>query len=532
MSPGPGRPSPAMPAHALMAALLILGSAVGCSASLSPTWILNPSDLETVSPARPGEDAGYNLRQTSDGGIIVAGCVTTPGRNRDLAVFKFRPDLLPDPDFAANGLWTFGGSGVDLAIDVIEVRDPGGRPNGYLVVGVVDEGDGELHVVGHHGKIDIVLVRLTAAGELDPTFGAGGVRFYGGSDDDEVIVHLHNYSEPGERLIQTPDGYVIGAMTRSSDGDLEGVQVVGTAGGRDAMVFAVNHRGDFLSSFGSNGILRIGSNPGADMGRRSPNEFVWSLAHDPRGGFVAAGYHLGANFPFGETFAVSPGNSSPVGDNTSDDVKRHKMDGWVIRFDDHGRLQTNWADHGLAFIGGSWQEKIYDVRPVMDGYLVTGRTASWDLAFTRPQPPDATFDRVLLKLDLNGQLDPAFGENGLVLEGGEGDDQALRVATLDDGGDIIWLSQSTSRPAGLESVIPRDYFRQVILTRLSPDGIPLQNWSLGESGEDKPVGLIIDRDERVVITGFRNADVLDDDGSKDPSGRDLLVMRFTPRIEE
>jgi uncharacterized delta-60 repeat protein len=531
MNPGPGNRFSVMPVRALAGVLLILGSAVGWSSCGGTDWILNPSDLETMVLDRPGEDAGYNLRPTSDGGIIVAGCVTLPGKDRDLAVFKFRPDLTLDPDFAGNGMWTFGGSGVDLAVDVIEVQDEAGRPDGYLVAGVVDEGDGNLSNAGHRGKIDIVLARLTPAGELDPAFGDGGFRFYGGSGDDEVIVHLHNYSEPGERLIQTPGGFVVGAMTRSLDGDLDGVQVVGTAGGRDAMIFAVDHRGDYLSSFGSNGILRIGSNPGTDMGRRSPNEFVWSLAHDPRGGFVAAGYHLGADFPLGGNFAVSPGNSSASGDNTSDDVKRHKMDGWVFRFDEHGRLQTGWADHGLAFIGGSWQEKIYDVRPVTDGYLVTGRTASWDLEFARPQPTEATFDRVLLKLDREGRLDPAFGRKGLVLEGGEGDDQALRIATTGGNGDIIWLGQSTSRPTSIESILPRNYFRQAIVTRLSPAGKPLRNWSLGTAGEDKPVGLIIDREGRVVITGFRNASVLDDDGSNDPSGRDLLVMRFRPTIE-
>ena len=80
--------------------------------------------------------------------------------------------------------------------------------------------------------------------------------------------------------------------------------------------------------------------------------------------------------------------------------------------------------------------------------------------------------------------------------------------------------------------MPHNFHRQAVVTRLSPSGVPLQNWSLGGAGEDKPVGLIIDREGRVVLTGFRNANVIDDEGSKDPSGRDLLVMRFTPNLVE
>ncbi|MEZ5275127.1 MAG: hypothetical protein R3F07_01950 [Opitutaceae bacterium] len=491
-------------------------------------WILNPPGLEVISPDRPGEDAGYNLRQTRDGSYIVAGCVTTPGRDRDLAVFKFRPDLSLDSHFGHDGIWTWGGSGTDLAIDLIEVEGEDGEPRGFLVVGIVEAGDGEFGGPVHHGKIDVVLARLTDEGEPDPAFGTGGFRFYGGGDDDEVVVHLHNYSEPGERLVQTPDGFVVAAMTRSNDGDLDQRATIGRAGGRDAMIFAVDMHGDYRASFGDRGILRIGSNPGPEMGRRSPNEFVWSLVSDPRGGFVGAGYHLGADFRLGDALVRSPGNSSADGDNTGEDVKQHKMDGWVFRFDDSGRPMTDWADHGISFIGGSWQEKIYDVLPVGDGYLVTGRTASWDLEFARPQPTESTFDRVLLKLDTDGRLDRSFGQNGLVLEGGDGDDQALRIAELRAGGDLIWLSQSTSRPLPLQSIMPVDFYRQAVLTRLSPSGVTLQNWSLGERGEDKPVGFIVDREGRIVVVGFRNPNVRDEKDPQDPAGRNLLLMRFMP----
>src|SRR6185295_17607473 len=119
-----------------------------------------------------------------------AGCATTPGRGRDLAVYKLRADLSLDPTFGNEGRWLFGGTGDDQAIDAIEVRDGRGRASGFLVTGYTDKADGDFAGRRHHGKIDVVLARLTTKGVLDASFGERGVRLYGGSGDDEVLVHL------------------------------------------------------------------------------------------------------------------------------------------------------------------------------------------------------------------------------------------------------------------------------------------------------------------------------------------------------
>ncbi|MDR0901873.1 MAG: hypothetical protein LBM92_03785, partial [Opitutaceae bacterium] len=362
-------------------------------------WVLNPPDLEMLVIPSKGEQGGHNIHPTSDGGCVVAACVSNPGKGRDLGVYKFTAGLQPDPAFGDKGLWTAGSTGVDQAIDAIEVTGPDGRPDGYLVVGYVSAGDGDFASCGYHPSApgakqgvtgDIVLVRLTNDGKLKTSFGHGGMRCYGGADNDTVIYHPSNYSEPGNKLLQTRDGFLVAGITRSRDGDLQGIKTAGYERSYDTWIFKVDERGGFVTAFADRGSLRVGTKPGEHIGKRPANEYPWSIKADPAGGFIVSGYHFGAGFPLGKKdgpLVPSPGNASLTAsaEKTSGDVNDASMDGWLFRADDQGRLRDDWAGHGLVFIGGSRQEKMYDHIATPDGgYVVCGRTSSSDLAFERP----------------------------------------------------------------------------------------------------------------------------------------------------
>lgn len=505
--------------------LALASRAAGAPATAAPPWVLNPPGLEYVRFGQPGEDGAYNIHCTRDGGYIVAGCVTTPGRQRDFSVLKLRADLSLDPAFGAGGRWALGGTGDDQAVDVVEIAGATAATSGYLVVGYTNRADGDFAGHQHHGKIDIVLARLTAAGALDTTFGRGGLRLYGGSDDDEVLVHLHNYSEPGVRLRAVADGFVVAGMTRSRDGELAGIATVGTAQNRDVMLFKVDARGEYARDFGDRGILRIGTKPGT-RGGREPNDFVWSLKPDTGGGLVAVGYHLGSGIEVDGGNVPSPGNLSIIPENRDDRSLKHQMDGWVFRVDTTGRLRTGWARHGFAFVGGSRQEKIYDVEPTADaGYVVTGRTASWDLQFARPQGVGEDFDMVLAKLDAAGRPDARFGRNGCVFVGGTEGDQGLRIAAR--GEDLFWLGQSASPPPALRVQVPPEFFRQIVVLQLGPSGEWRGAWNLGGPGEEKATGLALDSRGRVLVTGYHDATVFAEQDDKQGAARDVFVMRLT-----
>jgi len=516
--------------------LVFVTAAIFSAGSASPlqtgkpavNWVLNPPDLETVILGGEGEDGGYNVHATTDGGYVVAGCTSAPDRSRDLVVYKLKSDLSPDPAFGQKGKWVAGSTGVDQALDAIEVIGPDGKPRGYLAAGYAARGDGDFAECGHHGKNDIVVARLTADGRLDRSFGHEGIRLYGGSEDDIVVFHPSNYSEPGDHLVQTAGGFLVSGMTKSKDGDLAGISTIGWQEAQDALIFKIDARGNFVTDFADRGILRIGNKPGPKMGKRQPNDLLWSLKADPRGGFVASGFHFGIGLPIDGKMVFSPGSNTEIGDNTSQSVSDHKMDGWMFRFDERGRLRSGWGDHGFVFLGGSRQEKLYDVEPTADGgYLVTGRTASTDLEFSRPGKVDE-FDVVLVKVGKNGKLDPAFAQRGVCFLGGPGD-QGQRVLAYQ--GDLLYVA--TSVKPRLELPIPADYYHQVMVIRLTAKGEPLRYWILGKEGQDWPVGMTIDREGRCVIVGYHDSTKVSEQSEEKPGGnrgRDLLLMRFRPGL--
>jgi uncharacterized delta-60 repeat protein len=510
--------------------LAVLATA-GCLVSTSwskdaAAWILNPPDLETVVLDNTSESGGYNVHTTSDGGYIVAGCTTRKDHHMDLCVWKYRADLSLDPSFGKAGRWIAGSKAIDQAIDAIEIHAPDGKPAGFLVIGYAGAGDDDFEGCGYHGKNDIVLARLTNAGQPDPAFGHGGIRLYGGSEDDMMVFHTQNFSEPGDHLVQTDGGYLASAMTRSKDGDLTGIAVVGWQEAQDAMIFKVDARGEFVSAFGDHGILRIGNKPGPNMGKRLPHDYIWSLKKDPSGGFVGSGFHFGIGLPIDGTMIYSPGNHSEVGDNTSESVSDHKMDGWMFRFDEHGHMRSDWGDHGFVYLGGSRQEKLYDIAPTDDGgYIVCGRTASSDLEFARPGKPDE-FDVVVMKVGKNGKLDHSFAGSGVCFLGGGGD-QASRVLMYE--GDVLCLA--TSVEARPQLPLPANYYHQAMVIRLSPKGEPRAYWSLGKEGQDWPVGMAIDREGRLVIVGFHDATKTSEADGEKKGGRKLMLMRFRPTVK-
>jgi uncharacterized delta-60 repeat protein len=96
------------------------------------------------------------------GRIVITGTVVDFDGNRALAVWRLRPDGAPDLTFGAGGAFLYNEGvptrGTRAAID------GSGR---ILVTGLVPD------LVG---KTDLVLLRLTPAGALDPSFGARGRR--------------------------------------------------------------------------------------------------------------------------------------------------------------------------------------------------------------------------------------------------------------------------------------------------------------------------------------------------------------------
>jgi uncharacterized delta-60 repeat protein len=189
-------------ACALLAAPL---DALAASGDLDPTF-----GTDGVVFADLGGSSARALARQTDGKLVAAG--RSVGADDAIAVARFDASGAPDP--------TFGGDGT-VTTDASASDDEG--------VQVLVQADGKIVVVGRTGDDDedVVVVRYETDGSLDGGFGTGGIAFTAlGTDDDvafsgalqsdgKILVVGGTASVPGP----TQDLFV---LRLESDGDLDG----------------------------------------------------------------------------------------------------------------------------------------------------------------------------------------------------------------------------------------------------------------------------------------------------------------------
>ena len=161
-----------------------------------------------------GEDRAYAVRQTGDGGYIVAGSTTssdgnvsgkhgTSHGNQDYWVIKL--------DASGSLTWQkcLGGTGNDIAYSVRQTSD-----SGYIVAGTASSGDStDSDISGYHGHTgsDYWVVKLDASGNISWQKCLGG----SGTEDARSIE-------------QTSDGgyIVMGSTMSSPDGDVNETELL------------------------------------------------------------------------------------------------------------------------------------------------------------------------------------------------------------------------------------------------------------------------------------------------------------------
>lgn len=448
----------------------------------------------------------------------------SPRGGRDCAVWKVRADGLPDPAFGNDGVVVLGSSADDQAVDVVIPSDPD-RP--MLVLAQAGAGDGDFANLGHAGGIDLVLAWL------DPRTGAPrppipqtpAIRLLGGDDDDEFIVHLHNFSEPGARAAPTGDGgMVIAAMTRSHDGPWGARPDAGRAAGRDVLIFKLRGDGGMDPAFAGDGFFRLGLEPGVQDKQKSGHDFVFAVTRHPSLGFLFSGYTVGSELRLQDPTAVvvTRGNGDHQGKNNapSGDIHNYKMDGLLFALDHQGRLVDSFGERGVVLYGGSRQEKIYDVAVLPDGRIVTaGRTSSRDLDIQRPPGEWGGFDAAVFRFHPNGALDPSFGNGGVAVFETTGNDQAQRVIPGPDGR-LLVLLHSDSHHFPFTTPTRPSRFRDGFLFALGENGGILARTAIAGAGDIKPTALLRTSAGDFIVSGFFT------EIGNDPNQRRLLVKHI------
>ncbi|MCH7761954.1 T9SS type A sorting domain-containing protein [candidate division TA06 bacterium] len=164
----------------------IIAGCTKCETSTSTDIYLIKTDplgntLWTRAYDRNDQDRSYSVQQTSDGGYIITGCTDCSTSDEDIYLVK--------TDSLGDTLWTrtFGGTNVDVGMSVKQTAD-----GGYVIAGFT--------VSFGSGSGDVYLIKTDSLGDTLWT------RTYGGTMNDA-----------GSSVQQTvPDGgYIIAGFTRS-----------------------------------------------------------------------------------------------------------------------------------------------------------------------------------------------------------------------------------------------------------------------------------------------------------------------------
>jgi uncharacterized delta-60 repeat protein len=280
----------------------------------------------------------YEVAAHGDG-YVVAGSTRIAGDN-DFMVARIRSDGTLDRGFGDDGSFTLDGMGAYDWAESVAVA-----PDGSIVAG------GALSLDGNPA---LTVVRLTPRGDLDPSFGDGGVI---------VLQPDTGFVSAAKAVAIRPDGRVVATGWLNTS----------TATQVDLLVAQFTRDGDFDPTFGDDGIVvedRTGGGGGARF------EYAEDLALDGAGRIVVAG-------------------STVVESNPG----QFAYDALLARILPDGRLDPTFAGGGLTFtdVGGGRGDDIKAVAVAGDTAYVTGSSTA------------SNGTRLLLARFDNGVLDRTYG---------------------------------------------------------------------------------------------------------------------------
>lgn len=173
-------------------------------------------------------DEGKSLAAIAGGKILLAG-ISTVGGNANFSIARYLYDGSLDLGFSGDGKATVGVSS-------------GSDEGKSLIV----QSDGKLVIAGktfNGTDDDFLVVRFVESGELDPSFGAGGL----------VIVDVAGFDDEGNSVRQQPDGKLVVAGYSSNGAD------------EDFAVLRLDLDGGLDDTFGVGGIAVTPLGEGADI---------------------------------------------------------------------------------------------------------------------------------------------------------------------------------------------------------------------------------------------------------------------------
>jgi uncharacterized delta-60 repeat protein len=329
------------------------------------------------------DEASAVLLDASDN-IIVAGYVTNANGDSDMAVWRFTPSGIPDTGF-----------GEDYDADTI--------PDGYTIYNsglgnddfaadITLDASGRILVTGATPTVpeyDMTVLRLTAAGKVDTTFGTGGkVKPMGGTT-----------TTGGNAITLDASGRML----------IAGYYWNNDTGNADLCLWRLTADGALDATFGEDYDLDVSA---------TPDGYV---LHDNAGGAAGNDY--------GYDVAIDANNNILItGESAAQGIS---PDMTVWRFTSSGVLDTTFNSKGFVTLnsaaGADYDAGQAITLDLQGRIVVTG--SSWDTNINSYM--------VLWRINSSGAFDSNFGDNGVVTITGPGGDDVGKDVIVDTSGDIL-----------------------------------------------------------------------------------------------
>lgn len=285
-------------------------------------------------------DVPFTIKNTADGGTIVAGYTTSKdGDVNNIQAREYWDLWIIKLDFCGNILWqsTFGGTGYESARDILSTPD-----GGYLVLGETNSTDGGV-VAGYGGTKDIWLLKIDATGTLQWQKRIGGT----GLDIGNQLYALDN------------GNFLIAGTTSSSDGDITGNH--SNAGYTDGVMIKIDPAGTVLWSkcFGGSKneelldievidgkvfIAGYANSVDGDIPANQKNYDVWLLTIDDSGNKLSSRIYGGSQNDVAYSMTrANDGSLTLAGYTTSIDGDINELKGgqdyWILNINSAGNIK-------------------------------------------------------------------------------------------------------------------------------------------------------------------------------------------------
>jgi hypothetical protein len=453
-----------------------------------------------------GDDQGWSLQNTSDGGYILAGYSNSFGAG-DYDMYLIKTDV------NGNVMWdtTYGGTDDEMCSSVQQTSD-----NRYIIVGSTQSfgaGSNDVYIVKTGFHMDTVWTNTyggigddrgySVQQTFDNNYIITGKTTSFGSRGDSADVYLINtdsigntiwtktYGGPGDdggySVSQTTDGgYIITGYTNSYG-----------AGRSDAYLLKTDADGDTNWTRTYGGIENDGGN---------------SVNQTTDGGYIITGY----TYPFG----VLSSDVYLIKTNSSGDTAWTKTYGGVD--DDEGFSVCQTTDGGYIITGYTYridQNDVYLIKTDANGDTVWTKTyggakddggcsvyqtSDGGYIITGYTNPFDNYDVYLIKTDVNG--DTLWTKT----YGGTGDEQGRGVRQNLSGGYII-CGYTNSFGAGAGDVY---------LIKTNDSGETIWTQTYGGIEDDRSYALQQVSDGGYIITGYTN--------SFGAGGADVYLIKTEP----